>query len=104
MIVETLFFETDFRVARVYLEKYNAWEIVHANFNLHKTSIDEKIESMKQIYKDEFDDLVLLVVKYNVPPDNPYYATVPDATWQAYLEEHGNVWGFKIINPKHLNV
>ena len=97
MITEILNFTTSNRVEQIYLEKYNRNEVLHINTHLHKQNSEDYITSLKEKFKNETDDLTLLVVKY-VLPNKP--ETMDDDTWKTYQENFSNVWGFKILNPK----
>ena len=97
MITEILNFTTSNRVEQIYLEKYNRYEVLHINTHLHKQNSEDYITSLKEKFKNETDDLTLLVVKY-VLPNKP--ETMDDDTWKTYQEIFSNVWGFKILNPK----
>ena len=97
MITEILNFTTSNRVEQIYLEKYNRNEILLIDTHLHKQNSEDYITSLKEIFKNEIDDLTLLVVKY-VLPNKP--ETIDDDTWKTYQENFSNVWGFKILNPK----
>lgn len=97
MITEILNFTTSNRVEQIYLEKYNRYEVLHINTHLHKQNSEDYITSLKEKFKDEIDDLTLLVVKY-VLPNKP--ETIDDDTWKTHQENFSNVWGFKILNPK----
>lgn len=97
MITEILNFTTSNRVEQIYLKKYNRNEVLHINTHLHKQNSEDYITLLKERFKNETDDLTLLVVKY-VLPDKP--ETIDDNTWKTYQENFSNVWGFKILNPK----
>lgn len=97
MITEILNFTTSNRVEQIYLEKYNRNEVLHINTHLHKENCEDYISSLKERFKDETDDLTLLVVKY-VLPDKP--EIIDTDTWKTYQENFSNMWGFKILNPK----
>lgn len=97
MITEILNFTTSKRVEQIYLEKYNRYEVLHINTHLHNQNCEDYITSLKEKFKNETDDLTLLVVKY-VLPNKP--ETMDDDTWKTYQEIFSNVWGFKILNPK----
>ena len=97
MITEILNFTTSNRVEQIYLKKYNRNEVLLINTHLHKQNIEDYITSLKEEFKDETDDLTLLVVNY-VLPNKP--ETIDDDTWKTYQENFSNVWGFKILNPK----
>lgn len=97
MITEILNFTTSERVEQIYLEKYNRYEVLHVHTYLHKQNIEDYISSLKEKFKDEIDDLTLLVVKY-VLPNKP--ETIDGDTWKIHQENSNNVWGFKILNPK----
>ena len=97
MITEILNFTTSNRVEQIYLKKYNRYEVLHVYTHLHKQNIEDYVTSVKEKFKDETDDLTLLVVKY-VLPNKP--ETIDDDTWKIHQENSNDVWGFKILNPK----
>ena len=98
MITEILNFTTSNRVEQIYLKKYNRNEVIHINTHLHKQNSEDYITSLKELFKDETDNLTLLVVKYVYSPNK--LETIDDDTWKTYQENFSNVWGFKILNPK----
>jgi len=98
MITEVLNFTTSSKIEQIYLEKYNRVENLLINSYLGKQTCDEHIEELKDRFKDESDDLILLVVKYILPSEKP--KNINDEIWKIYSENNQNTWGFKILNPK----
>ncbi len=98
MITEILNFTSSNRVEQIYLEKYNRYENLILNTFLHSKNVGDYINELKEVFSEESDDLILLVVKYILPnkPEN-----IDDDTWKTYQENFTNVWGFKIL--KFLN-
>ncbi len=97
MITEILNFTPSNRVEQIYLEKYNRYENLILNTFLHSQNVGDYINELKEVFSEESDDLILLVVKYILPnkPEN-----IDDDTWKTYQENFTNVWGLKILNPK----
>ena len=98
MITEVLNFTTSSKVEQIYLEKYNRVENLLINSFLGNQTCEERINALKDKFKDEPDDLILLVVKYVLPSEKP--KDIDTEIWRIYSENNQNTWGFKILNPK----
>lgn len=59
-------------VTKVILKEYNRMEVLVLNTNLHNQKVEERVEILKNRFKDEPDDLILLAVKRILPEKNPY--------------------------------
>jgi hypothetical protein len=73
MITKVIFSEEhSSSVTSVILKEYNRQETLILNTNLHNKKCEEYIEELKNKFKDEPDDLILLVVKRVLPEKSPY--------------------------------
>ena len=71
MITEIIRTESPDRLTSMRLKEYNRFETVHVNTNLHNISVETHIDKLKERFKDEPDDLTLLVVKYTLSEKTP---------------------------------
>ena len=98
MITEILNFTTSGKVEQIHLEKYNRVENLYIDSYLGNQTCEEHIEELKDRFKGETDDLVLLVVKYVLPSEKP--KDIDNEIWRIHSENNQNTWVFKILNPK----
>jgi hypothetical protein len=59
-------------VTQVILKEYNYQVVLMLNTNLHNQNSEDYIENLKNRFKDEPDDLILLAVKRVLPEKSPY--------------------------------
>jgi hypothetical protein len=59
-------------VTEIILKEYNRREVLTLNKNLHNQSSEDYIEKLKNRFKNEPDDLILLAVKRILPEKSPY--------------------------------
>ena len=101
MITEVLNFITNQKAEQVFLKKYNRVENLLINSNLGEQSCEEHVDELKVRFKDEPDDLILLVVKYILPSEKP--KDIGDEVWKTHSKNSKNTYGFKVLNPKLFN-
>jgi hypothetical protein len=64
--------ESSGSVTSIILKEYNRQEVLTLNTNLHNYKVEDYIEKLKNRFKDEPDDLILLTVKRILPEKSPY--------------------------------
>jgi hypothetical protein len=105
MITEVRYSSSKDRVIKIIVN--NTIETVYVNTYLNNKSIDVHIEELKKRFEDESNDLILLVVKYELPNGCPNYmkSTVEISTNNALrlLKEAKDYLQNNDLNGTHLS-
>lgn len=99
MITETKFFTTENHVEAIVIEDYKHCVNVEIDSFLGTVTIEEKLEELKETFKNQKEEQVLIAVKYVPPLKTEEMRT---SVWLAHVKRYTNGWGFKIFNKRSL--